>query len=363
MTNATRRVAVLMGGISPEHPVSLASGCSMLERLDRARYRGFPVLISRDNVWTWPVSTADFPGRMTPEQAAAWIAEPPEGWHRARFAPHGVPGEMPLFPQADVFLIGLHGVGGEDGTLQAFLESIGQPFTGSGSAASRVAMDKIESKERYRAHGIPTAPWRVFAGDAPVAESADAVERALGLPAVVKHPTGGSSIGVVVARTRAALEDALREIGAQSPRVLVEPFVTGREATCGVLEGAARPLPPTEIRPRKGSFFSFEEKYAQDGADEITPAEFPPEVNAAMQRHAAAAHRALGLSVYSRTDFIWTGRLDEQGGLDGQLFALETNNLPGFTPKSILPQQAAAIGMTYTELVTQVIERSMGNFR
>ena len=369
MADATRRVAVLMGGISPEHPVSLASGCGMLARLDRTRYRGFPVLISRDNVWAWPASTAAFPAEMTREQAAAWIAEPPEGWHRARFAPDGVPGEMPLFPQADVFLLALHGVGGEDGTLQAFLESIGQPFTGSGSAAARTAMDKIASKERYRAHGIPTAPWLTFAGDAPVAASADAVERTLGLPAVVKHPTGGSSIGVAVARTRAALEAALRDIGAQAAAdslpVLVEGFVAGREATCGVLVGAAQPLPPTEIRPRTDTFFSFEEKYAAQGAEEITPAEFPPAVNAAMQRYAAAAHRALGLAVYSRTDFIWTGRFAEDGGpdspdsLDGQLFALETNNLPGFTPTSILPQEAAAIGMTYTDLVTHVIERSM----
>jgi D-alanine-D-alanine ligase len=219
-------------------------------------------------------------------------------------------------------------------------------------------MDKIESKERYRAQGIPTSPWLVFSraeyADAiGVTRAADRVERELGLPAVVKHPTGGSSIGVAVAKTRADLEKAIVEIGSDAPRLLVEGFVAGREATCGVLEGYPKAVPPTEIRPKKDGFFSFEEKYRKDGAEEITPAEFPSAVNAAIQDYAAKAHAALGLSVYSRTDFIWTGA--ENNGL----FALETNNLPGFTPKSILPQQAAAIGMSYRDLVTFVIEQSM----
>jgi D-alanine-D-alanine ligase len=350
-----RRVAVLMGGVSPEHPVSLASGCGVLSQLDPALYRGFPVLISRDNVWTWPGSPSRFPVDMTVEQAEGWLHEQPEGWERASF---GERGEMFRFPQADVFFLALHGVGGEDGTLQAFLEEAGQPFTGSGSAGSRASMDKIESKERYRAQGIPTSPWLVFghaecADAAGVARAADRVERELGLPAVVKHPTGGSSIGVAVAKTRANLEKAIVEIGSEAPRLLVEGFVAGREATCGVLEGYPNAVPPTEIRPKKDGFFSFEEKYRKDGAEEITPAEFPSAVNAAIQDYAAKAHAALGLSVYSRTDFIWTGA--ESNGL----FALETNNLPGFTPKSILPQQAAAIGMSYRDLVTFVIETSL----
>jgi D-alanine-D-alanine ligase len=353
-----RRVAVLMGGISPEHPVSLASGCGVLSQLDPALYRGFPVLISRENVWTWPANPSRFPVNMTVEQAEAWLKASPEGWERAAFGHGEELGEMLRFPQADVFFLALHGVGGEDGTLQAFLEEAGQPFTGSGSAGSRASMDKIESKERYRAHGIPTAPWIVFAPEeyaaaAGAARAADRVERELGLPAVVKHPTGGSSIGVAVAKTRAELERAISEIGADAPRLLVEGFVAGREATCGVLEGYPSSVPPTEIRPRKDGFFSFEEKYRKDGADEITPAEFPPAVNAAIQAYAAKAHAALGLSVYSRTDFIWTG------AEENSLFALETNNLPGFTPKSILPQQAAAIGMSYRDLVTFVIEKSL----
>jgi D-alanine-D-alanine ligase len=369
-----------MGGISPEHPVSLASGCGILAKLDRSRYEGFPVLIARDNVWVWPAGPARFPESLTVEQVATILNDAPEGWNRVPFVPNSpdaTPGDMLLFPQADVFFLALHGVGGEDGTLQAYLESLGQPFTGSGSLGSQTSMDKIRSKEKYREHGIPTAPWVVVSSAEPVPATADQVERTLGLPAVVKHPTGGSSIGVAVAKTRAQLEAALAEIGRDTPHILVEAFIPGREATCGVLEGFATALPPTEIRPKKDSFFSFEEKYTSDGADEITPAAFPPEVNAEIQRLAAKAHAALGLAVYSRTDFIWTGstgspqagsstlghRSEASGSavdnFGGTLNALETNNLPGFTPKSILPQQAAEVGLSYTDLVTHVIEQSL----
>lgn len=367
MALARRRVAVLMGGISPEHPVSLASGVGILAQLDRERFEGFPVLISRDNVWIWPAGPSRFPEAMTVAQAEAWLAAPPEGWNRAPFTPDvpdARPGDMLLFPQADVFFLALHGVGGEDGTLQEFLEEVGQPFTGSGSLGSKTAMNKIRSKELYRAHGIPTAPWIVVSPREEVSAAADRVENELGLPVVVKHPTGGSSIGVAVAKTRGDLERALADIGRDAPEILVEAFIPGREATCGVLEGFPVPMPPTEIRPRTGSFFSFEEKYAKNGAEEITPAEFPPEVNAEMQRLAAAAQAALGLSVYSRTDFIWIGPSTSPGtGVQGgMLNALETNNLPGFTPTSILPQQAATVGLSYRDLVTHVIEQSLKRF-
>lgn len=342
--SSRRRVAVLMGGISPEHPVSLASGCGVYTNIDRTRYEPFPVLITRAGDWMWPEDPAAFPDALSVAQAETWLTAPPEAWLKA-------PSGAPERPRADVYFIALHGVGGEDGTLQARLESAGQAFTGSGSAASRTAMNKIRSKEAYRAHGIPTAPWVVVAADEAPAAAADRVERELGLPAVVKHPTGGSSIGVAVVKTREDLEAALATIGGPDvPELLVEAFIPGREATCGVLEGFPTKMPPTEIRPRQSSFFSFEEKYRQDGAEEITPAEFPPEVNAAMQELAARAHAALGLSVYSRTDFIWTGEV---------LNALETNNLPGFTPKSILPQEAASVGLSYRDLVTHVIESSL----
>lgn len=361
MTGVDRaRVAVLMGGISPEHPVSLASGCGILAELDPALYSGFPVLISRNNEWLWPSDAAGWtpPSGWGAAEAARVLEDTPAGWTRAAF-PH-----FTVLPPADVFFIGLHGVGGEDGRLQGFLEMAGMPFTGSGSLGSALAMDKILSKQLYALAGVPTAPWVVLepgSFDVNPNEAADRVEREIGLPAVVKHPTGGSSIGVAVARTRAELLSALADIGADAPRLLVEGFVAGRESSCGVLEGFSE-LEPTEIRPRTGSFFSFEEKYAKGGAEEITPAEFPDAVRAEIRALARRAHAALRLAVYSRTDFIWVPPADGENGI-GKLFALETNNLPGFTPTSLLPQQARHAGLSYRDLVTRVLRRSLEVFR
>ena len=349
-----KRVAVLMGGISPEHPVSLASGCGILAQLDPALFTGFPVLISRDNVWVWPSAEWTAPAGWGAAMAAEILASTPEGWTRARFP------EFSSLPAADVYFIGLHGVGGEDGRLQGFVEMAGQAYTGSGSLGSALAMDKILSKQLYSLNGIPTAPWIVFGtavwDAAAIGVAADRVEGELGLPAVVKHPTGGSSIGVAVARTRGDLETALRDIGHETPRLLVEAFAAGRESSCGVLDGHRPALSPTEIRPRQSGFFTFEEKYSQGGAEEITPAEFPAGVIERIQAFARRAHESLRLSVYSRTDFIWVPETEE-------LFALETNNLPGFTPTSLLPQQAAHAGLSYRDLVTHVIEQSLKSRR
>ncbi len=339
------RVGVLMGGISSEHPVSLVSGTGMLNNLDPARFRGFPILISRSGEWLWPGEGAQAALKDSAE-AQACLASPPTGWERVRFP------EFRIFPRCDIMLIGLHGVGGEDGTLQGFLDMAGQPYTGSGMLGSALAMDKIRAKEVYRAAGIPTGRSRVLnPGEWPAARAL--VEREFGYPVVIKNPLGGSSIGVGIAKDAAGFDRLFPEVSRGAQRVLVEEFLTGREATCGFLANSA-PLPPTEIRPVKDGFFNYEAKYQAGRTEEITPAGFPPEVIAEMQRLAALAHAALGLSVYSRTDFICTGKGPHHG-----LYALETNNLPGFTHTSLLPQAAAHVGLGYRDLLTKIIDESL----
>jgi len=336
------RIGVLMGGISPEHPVSLVSGTGMLKNLDPARFRGFPILISKENTWIWPGPGVADPKVDSPEQATAFMAAPPPGWVSARFP------DFREFPRCDLMLIGLHGVGGEDGRLQGFLDLAGQAYTGSGALGSALAMDKIAAKEIYRAVGIPTGRYCII----PREESRTArprLERELGYPVVVKTPTGGSSIGMGIARDAAALDSLLDSLGPTADRLLAEEFLKGREGTCGYL-ACFPPLAPTEIRPVSDAFFSFDAKYKKGGSEEITPATFPPEIIAEMQRLAARAHDALRLSVYSRTDFIYTGE---------GVFALETNNLPGFTPTSLLPQAAAHAGLGYSALLTRIIEESL----
>ena len=175
------------------------------------------------------------------------------------------------------------------------------------------------------------------------------LEKEFGFPVVVKSPQGGSSIGMGIAKSSQELGELLSTLGKDAERLLVEQFIQGREGTCGVLAGV-KPLSPSEIRPLKDGFFNFEAIYKPGRTEEITPAEFPPEVNAEIQKLAMRCHQVLQLSVYSRTDFIYA---------KDQLFVLETNNLPGFTPTSLLPQAAAHAGLSYQALLTQVIEESI----
>lgn len=338
---AVEKIGVAMGGISPEHPVSLVSGLGMLANLDPERYLGFPILISRENRWIWPKAGYDPKSIATPETATALMASPPGDWHAVRFP------DFTVFPRCDMLLLGLHGVGGEDGRLQGFLDLAGQPYTGSGCLGSALAMDKIASKHIYRSQGIPTARFRVL--DAKDYPSAVAIlEGEFGYPMVLKQPQGGSSIGVGIARNPESLGVLVDSLGAGSQHLLVEEFLPGREGTCGFIAGFP-PLPPTEIRPLTDSFFNYEAKYQPGRTEEITPAHFPPEVIAEMQSLAARCHAALGLSVYSRTDFIFSG---------DRINVLETNSLPGFTPTSLLPQAAAYAGLSYSALITKIIEES-----
>jgi len=278
----------------------------------------------------------------TADKAAACIQTPPAGWHVARFP------DFQAFPHCDLMLIGLHGVGGEDGRLQGFFELAGQRYTGSGSLGSALAMDKITAKRIYQASEIPTARYRVVE-KAEYPEARAGLEKEFGYPVVVKSPQGGSSIGMGIARTAAELDGLLISLGAGADRLLVEEFIKGREGTCGYLAGYPA-LPPTEIRPILDGFFNFEAKYKPGRTEEITPAEFPPDILAEMQSLAARCHQILQLAVYSRTDFIFE---------NDRLFVLETNNLPGFTPTSLLPQAAAHAGLSYRELLTKIIEESL----
>ncbi len=347
--SATRSIGVLMGGISPEHPVSLVSGTGMLKNLDPTRFRGFPILISQDNDWIWPdpASGSGTYGVDSAEQAAAFLIDPPMGWHRARFP------DFQVFPRCDLMLIGLHGVGGEDGRLQGFFELAGQKYTGSGSLGSALAMDKITAKRIYQSAGIPTARYRVLARSEYVGVRAS-LEKEFGYPVVVKNPLGGSSIGMGIAKDAAGLDKLLASLGADAERLLVEEFIAGREGTCGVLANFP-PLAPTEIRPVQDGFFNYEAKYQPGRTEEITPAGFPSGILASMQALALRCHEALQLSVYSRTDFIYA---ENRPGPD-KLIVLETNNLPGFTPTSLLPQAAAHAGLGYAGLLTKVIEESL----
>ncbi len=243
--------------------------------------------------------------------------------------------------QHDFALINLHGAPGEDGLVQALLERVGCPYQGSGPAGSFLALHKAAAKQVFRHAGLPTADWEFL----PAPPPQDWQPR-LSYPLFVKSNTGGSSLHLGRARNRAELDAVLAEIFAAGEEALIEPELSGREVTCGILGEEA--LPPVLIEPVAGDFFDYESKYARGGAREICPAPLSPELTAQVQKLALAAHRALGLTGYSRADFIV--------GKDQSLTLLEVNTLPGMTATSLVPQEAQVIGLDFGQLLERLME-------
>ena len=241
----------------------------------------------------------------------------------------------------DFAFIDLHGAPGEDGLVQAMLDSIGCPYQGAGPGGSFRALNKACAKQILRAAGIPTADWEFL----PTMPDASWKPR-LPYPLFVKANMGGSSLHLGRANNREELDALLRDILAQSQGALLEPALPGRDVTCAVL--GDRALPPILILPQKGSYFDYESKYADGGAKEICPAPLPEDVILRMQEYTLKAVEALGLAGYGRADFIL--------GDDGSLQILEVNTIPGMTEASLVPKAARAAGMSFAEFLGQLIE-------
>lgn len=251
---------------------------------------------------------------------------------------------VPEAATADFAFIALHGSPGEDGLVQALLEQAGCPYQGAGPAASFLALNKAAAKAIFAQAGLPTPRWQLFCGlkDEPRTS-------ALPLPVFVKPNSGGSSLGMTLVRTAEEFGPALDKVFALGQEALTEEYAPGIELTCAVLDET--PLPVIMIRTKAGAaFFDYENKYAADGAEEICPAPVDPALAAEVQRLALAAHKALGITGYSRSDFMC--------GENGPIL-LETNTLPGMTQTSLLPKAAAAVGMNYTELVGELVRLGM----
>lgn len=308
LTTRKLRVVVLSGGPSPEHKVSLASGENVFSAFDRAKFEPKLVVWGRDS--------------MPPLAAKG-------------------------FRQFDVVFIAMHGPFGEDGTVQAFLELLGIPYTGSGVAASRLAMDKVASKLLFRSVGIPTVEYKVV-------EQGEAALKALeniGIPCVVKPSAQGSSIGVSIVRRRQEFKKAFAEAIKFDGRVIVERYIKGREINCGIL-GNQNPisLPLIEIIPKK-EFFDFEAKYDPALAEEITPAPVDRETTQKMQEMAVRAYRILDCRGFARVDMFL-----EEGG---KSYVSEINTIPGLTENSLLPKEAQAAGITFPQLLEMIIDLAL----
>jgi D-alanine-D-alanine ligase len=253
-----------------------------------------------------------------------------------------VPGRLELPASTDVVFLALHGTYGEDGTVQEELEALGVPYTGCDAAASRIAFDKVLTKERCLAAGVPTAKFLVV-------EKVDTPwPRGWNPPVVVKPVRQGSSVGLGfverVEQWREAVAEALRF----DTRALVEERITGRETTVGILDG--QPLPLVEVRPKSGAY-DYHNKYTAGATDYFCPADFPPELTRKIQEAGLAAFRAIGGRDYARVDVMV-----ESGG---RPVVLEVNTLPGMTETSLLPKAAAAAGLGYAELCERMIEMAL----
>ncbi len=243
---------------------------------------------------------------------------------------------------ADFAFINLHGSPGEDGLIQALLENIRLPYQGADSRTSLIALNKHITKIVYRDNGLRTPEWAFQ----PFGHKPQSLPP---FPFVVKPNTGGSSLGIHIVRDMPTWEQIQKDLRED---VLLEQCIQGQELTCPVLGNEA--LLPILIKPRQGDFFDYTCKYADGGAEEICPAPVGETQIQQLQQKALAAHKALGLRDYSRTDFI----ADEHG----QLFLLETNTLPGMTPASLLPKSALAAGFSFQQLIARLIELGMQRY-
>ena len=341
------KIVVLAGGLSPERNVSLSSGAMVTQAL---RSRGHQVALVDLFFGLEGVDPAkDLYDAPIPESFKKVSPQAPDleqvRASRQDKSPSVIGlGVLDLCQKADVVYLALHGSCGEDGRIQAALDLLGVPYTGSDCVSSAIAMDKDLTK-RLVADKVVTPKWQSVVV---TEENLDQLTREVELPVVVKPIDSGSSIGVYIARERDELRMALAESIKLGGRTVLEQYISGREIQVAILKDRA--LPSIEIIPKEG-FYDYENKYQPGAALEVCPAEIPAEWEKAIGDAALTVFKTIGLAVYSRADFIVTE--------DGTPYFLEINTLPGMTPTSLVPQEAAAVGIDYATLCETIIEASL----
>ncbi len=299
-TRGKERVAVVMGGASAERDISIRTGSEVVRALNSLGY---------------DAQSLDYDERF-------------------------LDAVRQLKP--DLVFIALHGPGGEDGHVQALLEYLSIPYTGSGLEAAALSMDKHLTKKLLAAEGLPTPVWDLFdlsGGTLPL------LPGSLDLPLVVKPRFEGSSAGVAIVRTHEEWTSAMLEVSKSYSQILAEEYLEGREFTCAVLGEEA--LPIVEIVANRDGFYSYDAKYEPGGSTHVVPAPIDEDLAARLQMLALSAHRLLGLRDYSRSDFIVTA--------EQRPHLLEINSLPGLTPVSLVPDACAAVGISFESLIDRLV--------
>ena len=363
MTSENRtRVAVLFGGRSSEHAISCATAAGVLAAIDRDRYEVVPIGITRSGEWVtaaddpdrWRITDGRVPEVTGSDSARLMLPMGEAGQDLICYQPGSVPAELSA---VDVVLPLLHGPFGEDGTLQGMLELAGLPYVGSGVLASAASMDKHYTKVVLAGAGLPIGPYvvvtdRQWRTDP---ESARARVAELGLPVFVKPSRAGSSIGITKVERWADLTAAVEAAREHDPKVIVEAGIDGREVECAVLEGH-HDAPPRSTLPgeivvtsTEHGFYDYQAKYFDAEAVNLSwPADLPEDVTARVRELAVATFDALGCEGLARVDFFYTP--------DGELVVNELNTMPGFTPYSMYPMMWERSGLSYQDLITELVE-------
>ncbi|MDR2888899.1 MAG: D-alanine--D-alanine ligase [Lachnospiraceae bacterium] len=361
-------IVVLAGGISPERDVSLSSGRMIYQALKKrghcpilldvylglsteggfgainldgmqrevepkgAKGEGITQLFSMDIDWIKGITAV---GEENPnlDEIKALRAD----GERIFFGPH----VLELCQASDVVFMALHGESGENGKIQACFDLMGITYTGTDYLSSALAMDKGLAKELFGYHGIPTPPGILL-------KQGEQVKTKVPFPCIIKANSGGSSVGVRVANNETEYNEALAEAYLYDNEAVIEQFIKGREFSVGVLAGKA--LPIIEIAPING-FYDYKNKYQPGNAVETCPADLSPAKTAEIKQWAEKVFKVLRLSNYARMDFM----MDEQGAV----YCLEANTLPGMTATSLLPQEAAAVGIDFPELCEIIINTAL----
>ncbi|WP_035764286.1 D-alanine--D-alanine ligase family protein [Arthrobacter sp. H20] len=375
------RVLVLFGGRSSEHAVSCITAAGVLEAIDRDKYEVIPVGIARNGQWVqvsgdssqWSLRSATLPEVPASDESLVLAAS---GSGPGSGAVGGSGGAADLastelmitaadqMPRSlggiDVVVPLLHGPFGEDGTLQGMLEMADIRYVGAGVLASAVGMDKHYMKVIFAAAGLTVGPYEVITDRQWATGRGSCLERAaaLGFPSFVKPARAGSSMGITRVSSASDLAAAIEAAREFDPKVLVEAGISGREIEVAVLQGRGTNEPRTSlpgeiaVQPGDHDWYDFEAKYVDGAAAELScPADLPPAASEAVRALAAAAFEAVGAEGLSRVDFFYT--------LAGDLIINEINTMPGFTPISMYPQMWAKSGLTYTELIDELIELAL----
>ncbi len=339
-------IVVLAGGISTEREVSIVSGTMVCKALREKGNRAILVDVFCGDDRIAPDVKSAFTKKYDVDAAASYArsfdGRLKEMKKRSFFFG---PNVLELCKAADAVFMALHGSNGEDGKIQATFELMGIPYTGSNYLGSALAMDKNISKQLFRENGVPTPKGIAIRKGSHVKSSG---ENGVGLPCVVKPACGGSSVGVDIARTEAEYQKAVRNGFNYEDVLIVEQYINGREFSCGIVDGEAYPV--IEIAPLQG-FYNYENKYKAGSTVETCPANISKKLSDKIQKASLAAYHTLHLNSYGRIDVM----MDEEENV----YCLEANTLPGMTPTSLLPQEAAAIGIDFPTLCEKLIEVSI----